>query len=92
MGLPGGNNKTTFSCSRYWKPYAVNMELSVVPEIGIENLFPSSSKKSIKVVNERGELKQKEASTYTFDLVTPRFWPSGNFIMMGSFPTSLAIL
>ena len=66
--------------------------MSVVPEMGIENLLPSSSKKSMKVVKERGVLNVKLASTLTFYLVTPRFWPSGKLIEIGSFPTSLAIL
>ena len=70
----------------------VKMELSVVPEIGIWNFLPSSSIKSIKVVNDRGTLNLNEASTFTLDFVTPKFFPSGNLISRGSLPTSLAIL
>ena len=66
-------------------------ELSVVPEIGMENLLPSSSKKSTKVVNDRGLLLVKTASTLSFYFVTPRFWPSGKFNSIGNLPTSLAI-
>jgi len=45
------------------KEKIVKMELSVVPEIGIENLLPSSSKKSINVVNESGFPLVNTAST-----------------------------
>ena len=70
----------------------MKIELSVVPEMGIWNFFPSSSIKSINVVNERGVPNLNDASTFTFDFVTPRFLPSGNVISIGSLPTSLAIL
>lgn len=58
--------------------------LSVVPEIGIENLFPSSSKKSRNVVKDSGELNLKVASTFTLSFVTPMFSPSGYLMIMGS--------
>ena len=48
----------------------------MVPDKGIENLFPSSSKKSINVVKESGFELINVASTLTFDLVTPRFLSS----------------
>ena len=60
------------------------MLLSVVPEIGMLNLLPSSSKKSRKVVKDKGELNMKVASTFTFCLVTPKFSPSGKFMVIGS--------
>ena len=69
----------------------MKIELSVVPEMGMENLLPSSSKKSMKVVNESGLLLVNTASTLSFYLVTPRLSPSGKCIVMGSLPTSLAI-
>jgi hypothetical protein len=65
----------------------------VVPDKGIENLFPSSSKKSINVVKESGFELINVASTLTFYLVTPRLLPSfSNIISTGNLPTSLAIL
>ena len=73
------------------KEKMVKIELSVVPEMGMENLLPSSSKKSMKVVNESGLLLVNTASTLSFYLVTPRLLPSGKFSSMGSLPTSLAI-
>ena len=48
----------------------------MVPERGIENLFPSSSKKSINVEKDSGFELINVASTLTFDLVTPRFLSS----------------
>lgn len=65
----------------------------MVPDKGIENLFPSSSKKSINVVKESGFELINVASTLTFYLVTPRLLPSfSNIISTGNLPTSLAIL
>ena len=69
----------------------VNIELSVVPEMGMENLLPSSSKKSMNVVKDRGLGLVKTASTFSFYFVTPRFSPSGKRSSIGSFPTSFAI-
>jgi hypothetical protein len=66
--------------------------LSVVPEMGMLNLFPSSSKKSINVVNDKGETNVKLASHLTFYFVTPRLLPSGKFNLIGILPTSFAIL
>ena len=65
----------------------------MVHDKGIENLFPSSSKKSINVVKESGFELINVASTLTFYLVTPRLLPSfSNIISTGNLPTSLAIL
>ena len=55
------------------KEKMVKIELSVVPDMGMENLLPSSSKKSMKVVNESGLLLVNVASTLSCYLVTPRF-------------------
>lgn len=84
IGLPRSHLKMISSKYRCKKLYTVNMLLSVVPEIGILNLLPSSSKKSRKVVNDSGELNLKMASTLTFSLVTPMFSPSGYLMVIGS--------
>ena len=90
-GLSRSTSSRISSALRCMNENIVKIELSVVPEIGIENLLPSSSKKSMKVVKERGLLLVNTASTLSFYFVTPRFWPSGKFRSIGSFPTSLAI-
>ena len=43
IGLPGPYSKVISSWFLYMNENTVNNELSVVPEIGIENLLPSSS-------------------------------------------------
>ena len=43
IGLPGSQSKAISSMFLYTNEYTVNKELSVVPEIGMENLLPSSS-------------------------------------------------
>jgi hypothetical protein len=63
-----------------------------VPDIGIENLLPSSSKKSINVVKDRGLLLVNTASTLSFYFVTPKLLPSGKLSSIGNLPTSFAIL
>ena len=77
MGLFGSTSRLISSWLRYMKENMVKIELSVVPEMGMENLLPSSSKKSMKVVKERGLPLVNTASTLSFYLVTPRLSPSG---------------
>ena len=92
IGLPSSVISVISSEFLYIKLYTVNKELSVVPEIGIGNLVPSSSQKSTNVVKESGFLLTNVASTFSFCLVTPRFLPSGKLRVIGNFPTSEAIL
>lgn len=73
IGLPGSASRRISSGLRCMKEKMVKTELSVVPEMGMENLLPSSSKKSMKVVNESGLLLVNTASTLSCYLVTPRF-------------------
>ena len=77
IGFPGSASKLISSGLRCINEKIVNRELSVVPDIGMENLLPSSSKKSMKVVNERGLLLVNTASTFSFYFVTPKLLPSG---------------
>ena len=91
IGFPGSASKLISSGFLCINEKIVKRELSVVPDIGIENLLPSSSKKSINVVKESGLLLVNIASTLSFYFVTPKLLPSGKFNSIGNLPTSLAI-
>mmetsp|Transcript_8307 Transcript_8307/g.37646 ORF Transcript_8307/g.37646 Transcript_8307/m.37646 type:complete len:281 (-) Transcript_8307:3855-4697(-) len=62
----------------------VSVQLSAIPETGIGNRFPSSSKNSIVAVKLRGFLLSKLTSTGSLCLAMPIIRPSGHSICSGT--------